>query len=101
MKFCMPIVVAAALLLAADGPEQGTKDSPAPPGWSFATEGSGIPANQNATDYALGVDREVTHGGRASVSLARSSRRRRASGPCPSSSRPMPTGVGACAWRVT
>ena len=69
MKSCMPIVVATALLLAAVGPEQGTKDSPAPPGWSFATEGSGIPANQNATEYALGVDREVTHGGRASVSL--------------------------------
>ena len=69
MKSCMPIVVAASLLLAADGPEQVTKDSPAPPGWSFATEGSGIPANQKATEYALGVDREVTHGGRASVSL--------------------------------
>jgi len=69
MKSCMPIVVAAGLLLAADGPDQGTKDSPAPPGWSFATEGSGIPAGQNATEYALGLDREVTHGGRASVSL--------------------------------
>ena len=69
MRSCMPIAVMAALLLAADEPKDGTKDSPPPSGWSFATEGSGIPANQNATDYAVEVDREVTHGGRTAVSL--------------------------------
>jgi hypothetical protein len=55
MKSCMPIVVAAALLVAADEPKQGTKDSPPRPGWMFATEGSGIPSNQNSTDYAIRV----------------------------------------------
>ena len=55
MRSCLPIVVAAALLLAADEPKQGTKDSPPPPGRSFATEGSGIPSNQDATDYAIRV----------------------------------------------
>ena len=69
MKSCMPIIVAAALLLAADGPEQGTKDFPAPPGWSFATEGSGIPANQNATDYAA-RGRPRGHSWRAGLGVA-------------------------------
>ena len=55
MKPWMPIVVAAALLLAANEPKQGTKDFPCPPGWSVATEGNGIPSNQNATGYAIRV----------------------------------------------
>ncbi len=55
MKSCILIVVAAALLLAADEPKQGAKEYPPPPGWLFATEGNGIPSNQNATDYAIRV----------------------------------------------
>jgi formylglycine-generating enzyme required for sulfatase activity len=51
----MPIVVAAALVVAGDEPKQGTKDSPRPPGWSFANEGSGIPSNTDATDSAICV----------------------------------------------
>jgi hypothetical protein len=44
MKPCIPIVVAAALLVAAHEPEQETKYSPHPPDRSFATEGGGIPS---------------------------------------------------------
>jgi formylglycine-generating enzyme required for sulfatase activity len=51
----MPIVLMAALLLAADEPKQGTKDSLSPQGRSFATEGSAIPSNQDATDSAIRV----------------------------------------------
>jgi hypothetical protein len=69
MESCVAIFMAAALLLAADEPKQGTKDAPAPPGWSFATEGNGIPRGQSATDYAIAIDHEVTHGGRTAISL--------------------------------
>ena len=55
MKSCISIVVAAALFLAADEPKQGAKEYPPPPGWLFAIEGSGIPSNPNATDYAIRV----------------------------------------------
>ena len=69
MKSSIPIVVMVALLLAADEPKQGTKDSPAPEGWSTAIVGSGIPTGQDASEYAAEVDHEVTHGGRAAMSL--------------------------------
>jgi hypothetical protein len=69
MKSSMPIVLVVALLLAADEPKQGTKDSPAPEGWSTAIVGSGIPTGQEASEYAAEVDHEVTHGGRAAMSL--------------------------------
>ncbi len=61
MKSCLPIVVAAALLLAADEPKQGTKDFPPPAGWLVAAEGSGIPSNQNATDYAIRADQNNSY----------------------------------------
>lgn len=39
------------------------------PGWSFANEGSGIPREQDTGGFATGIDREVVHGGHASVSI--------------------------------
>jgi hypothetical protein len=61
--------VAAAFLVAVDEPKTGVQGAQAHPGWSTATDGSGIPVGQNASEYAAGVDREVTHGGRASMSM--------------------------------
>ncbi len=43
--------------------------SAAPSGWSIATEGSGIPVGQSSSDYAAELDRKVTHGGQAAMSL--------------------------------
>jgi hypothetical protein len=40
-----------------------------PSGGSVATEGAGIPRGQNASEYAAEVDRKVTHGGQAAMSL--------------------------------
>jgi hypothetical protein len=51
-------------LAQAPKPEQA-----APPGWSTAIEGSGIPAGQNASEYAAELDRKVTHGGQGAMSM--------------------------------
>jgi hypothetical protein len=59
----------ASLLLAAGGPNPGPENATRVPGWSFATEGSGIPRDQDAGGFAAGVDREIAHGGHASVSI--------------------------------
>jgi hypothetical protein len=69
MNFSAPFVVAAALLLAAEQPKQEPREAPVPYGWTIATEGSGIPTGQNASEYATGVDRDVTHGGKAAISM--------------------------------
>ena len=69
MRSCIAMSAVASLLLAAGGPNPGPKNAPPVPGWSFATEGSGIPRNQDAAGFAIGVDREVAHGGHASVSI--------------------------------
>jgi hypothetical protein len=69
MRSCITMAMIASLLLAASGPNSGPEDSPPVPGWSFATKGSGIPGNQEAGGFAVGVDREVAHGGHASVSI--------------------------------
>ena len=61
MRSRLPIIVAAALLLAADEPKQGTKDFPPPPGWLVAAEGYGNPSNQNATDYAIRADQNNSY----------------------------------------
>jgi hypothetical protein len=57
------MAVVASLLLAAGAPNPGEEDATPVPGWSFATEGSGIPRDQDAGGFAAGVDREVAHGG--------------------------------------
>jgi hypothetical protein len=69
MRSCITMTALASLLLAADESRPGPKDAPAPPGWSFATEGSGIPRNQDAGSFAVAVDRAVVHGGQAAVSI--------------------------------
>ena len=69
MRSCITMSAVASLLLAAGGPNPGPENAPPVPGWSFATEGSGIPRNQDAAGFATGVDREVAHGGHASVSI--------------------------------
>jgi len=48
---------------------QPPKIEQGPSGWSIATEGSGIPRGQNASDYAAEIDRKVAHGGGAAMSL--------------------------------
>jgi hypothetical protein len=69
MRSCITISAVASLLLAAGGPNPGPENAQPVPGWSFATEGSGIPRNQDAAGFAVEVDREVAHGGHASVSI--------------------------------
>jgi hypothetical protein len=69
MRSCITMAAVASLLLAAAGPSPGPENATPVPGWSFATEGSGIPRNQDAGSFATGVDREVAHGGHASVSI--------------------------------
>jgi hypothetical protein len=69
MRSCITMSAVASLVLAAGGPNPGPENAPPVPGWSFATEGSGIPRNQDAAGFATGVDREVAHGGHASVSI--------------------------------
>ena len=69
MRSCITMSAVASLLLAAGGPNPGPGNAPPVPGWSFATEGSGIPRDQDAGGFAAGVDREVAHGGHASVSI--------------------------------
>jgi hypothetical protein len=59
----------ALLLLAAGGPDPGPEEARTVPGWSFATEGNGIPRGQNAGGFAVGIDREVARGGHASLSI--------------------------------
>jgi formylglycine-generating enzyme required for sulfatase activity len=56
MKSCLPIISAAALLIAADEPKQGMKNFRPAPDWLVAAEGSGNPSNQNATDDAIRAD---------------------------------------------
>ena len=60
---------AAAFLLALAAIPAQARDSTAPAGWSIAAEGSGIPVGQKPADYAVEVDREVTHGGKAVLSI--------------------------------
>jgi hypothetical protein len=48
---------------------QTPKAEQAPAGWSIATEGSGIPMGQNASEYAVELDREEFHGGQQAVSI--------------------------------
>ena len=48
---------------------QTPKAELAPAGWSIATEGSGIPMGQNASEYAVETDREVFHGGKQALSI--------------------------------
>jgi sulfatase modifying factor 1 len=55
MKSGIPIVVAAAVLIAADETRHGMKDAPHPRGRSFASDGSRISSNPDATDHALRV----------------------------------------------
>ena len=69
MRSYITMSAVASLLLAAGGSNPGPEDARPVPGWSFATEGSGIPRNQDAARFATGVDREVAHGGHASVSI--------------------------------
>ena len=69
MRSCVSMAIVASFLLTADEPTRSPKDAPASAGWSFATEGSGIPMGQEAGGFATGVDREVAHGGHASVSI--------------------------------
>jgi hypothetical protein len=69
MQSCITMAAVASLLLAAGGPNPGPENAPPVPGWSFATEGSGIPRAQDAGGFAAGIDREVAHGGHASVSI--------------------------------
>ncbi len=69
MRSCITMSAVASLLLAAGGPNPEPENAPPVPGWSFATESSGIPRNQDAAGFAAGVDREVAHGGHASVSI--------------------------------
>ena len=69
MRSCISMAIVAPFLLTADEPTRNPKHAPASAGWSFATEGSGIPRNQDAGGFAAGVDREVAHGGQASVSI--------------------------------
>ena len=69
MRSCITMAVVASLLLAAGGPNPDPENAAPVPGWSFATEGSGIPRDQDAGGFAAGVDREVVHGGHASVSI--------------------------------
>ena len=69
MRSCITMAAVASLLVAAGGPNPGPENAPPVPGWSFATEGSGIPRNQDVAGFATGVDREVAHGGHASVSI--------------------------------
>ncbi|MGP0067854.1 MAG: hypothetical protein ACLQGP_30195 [Isosphaeraceae bacterium] len=47
---------------------QTPKIEQAPSVWSIATEGSGIPRDQNANDYAAELDTKVADGGRAALS---------------------------------
>ncbi|MGO9922990.1 MAG: hypothetical protein ACLQIB_50885 [Isosphaeraceae bacterium] len=61
------LVVLVAIPAYAEAPK--AEQSVAPAGWSFATEGSGIPLNQKANEYAPEVDHKVTHGGKAAVSI--------------------------------
>ncbi len=65
----MTILAVAGLLLATDEPRPGPKNAPPPSGWSIASSGSGIPRGQNASEYVAGVDREITHGGQAAMSM--------------------------------
>ena len=69
MRSCITMSAVASLLLAAGGPNPGPENAPPVPGWSFATEGGGIPRDQDAGGFATGVDREVAHCGQASVSI--------------------------------
>ncbi len=69
MRSCVMMSAVASLLLAAGGPNPGPEKAAPVPGWSFATEGSGIPRDQDAGGFAAGIDREVAHGGHASVSI--------------------------------
>ncbi len=69
MRSCITMAAVASLLLAAGRPNPGPENATRVPGWSFATEGSGIPRDQNAGGFAAGVDREIAHGGHASVSI--------------------------------
>jgi hypothetical protein len=69
MRSCFTMTAVASLLLAAGGPNSGPENATPVPGWSFATEGSGIPRNQDGGGFAAGIDREVAHGGHASVSI--------------------------------
>ena len=72
MKSSIPIVVVVALLLAADrGQETGDEGLSRPPrGWSDRDRGAAsIPTGQDASEYVAEVDHEVTHGGRASMSM--------------------------------
>jgi hypothetical protein len=69
MQSCITMAAVASLLLAAGGPNPEPENAPPVPGWSFATQGSGIPRNQDAAGFATEVDREVAHGGHASVSI--------------------------------
>ncbi len=69
MRSCITKSAVASLLLAAAGPNPGPESGQPVPGWSFATEGSGIPRNQDPAGFATGVDREVAHGGHPSVSI--------------------------------
>jgi hypothetical protein len=63
------MAVVASLLLAAVEPNPRAKDATPVSGWSVATAGSGIPMDQDAGGFDTGVDREVAHGGHASVSI--------------------------------
>ncbi len=67
MRSCITMSAVAFLLLAAGGPKPGPEQASPVPGWSFATEGSGIPRDQDAGGFAAGIDREVAHGGHASA----------------------------------
>jgi hypothetical protein len=69
MRSYITMAAVASLLLAAGEPNPGPEDATPIPGWSFVTEGSGIPRDQDAGGFATGVDREVAHGGHASVSI--------------------------------
>ena len=75
MQSCMTILVAAALLLAVDEPKPGTKDAP-PPGWSIATEGSGIPGVRTRANMPPGSIARSLMAARLPCRCGRSSRSR-------------------------
>ena len=69
MRSCITMAASASLLLAAGGSNPGPENATPVPGWSFATEGTGIPRNQDAGGFAAVIDRAVAHDGHASVSI--------------------------------
>ena len=80
-------VIAIPLLAQAQNPGR-----PAPTGWSFATEGPGIPPGQSATDYAIEIDHSVVRGGHSSLSI-------QAKVPKPSNSRSLTQIIKADSYR--